>query len=153
MYSRLPTIWEKSKVAALKFVIHRVKRKMQGCKQNFLSQAGRETLIKAVVNAIPAYAMNCLKFFESICMELDALIARFFWGQHKDEGKVHWLAWQKVIKAKKDGGMGFHDFENFNDALLAKQVWRVYCCPNEMWAKQIKGMYFPNCSLFEAQKG
>lgn len=64
-------------------------------------------LIKAMVNVVLAYAMNCFKFLKKVCMELDVLIAKFFWGQQREEGKMHWLAWHKLTKAKKNRGLGF----------------------------------------------
>lgn len=78
IYPGLPANWEKSKVSALKFVIEKVRKKMQGWKQRFLSQAGREFFIKAIVNAVPTYAMKCFKFPKRVCMELDSLISKFF---------------------------------------------------------------------------
>lgn len=49
--------------------------------------------------------------------------------------------------------MGFRDFECFNDALLAKQFWRLLKNHEEMWALQLKGLYFSNCDVLHVQKG
>lgn len=97
--------------------------------------------------------MNYFKFLKKVCLELDGLITKLSWGQRDDEGRIHWLAWHKVTKAKKNGGISFRDFENFSDALLAKKVWRLISNPNEMWARKLKGIYFPNSDFFEAGKG
>lgn len=51
------------------------------------------------------------------------------------------------------GGLGFKDFEAFNIALLAKQFWRLIDCPNSLWARVLKGLYFPNKSWKEAVRG
>lgn len=51
------------------------------------------------------------------------------------------------------GGMGFRDFASFNDELLAKQFWRLLKNPDDMWAKQLKGLYFYDGSALEARKG
>lgn len=110
-------------------------------------------MIKAVCNAVPSYAMNCFKFPKKTCMELDSLISGFFWGKHEEVGKIHWLAWHKLTKSKRQGGLGFIDFSAFNDALLAKQVWRLLCNPDDLWARQLRGMYFPDGKLMEARKG
>ena len=49
--------------------------------------------------------------------------------------------------------MGFKSFQDFNDALLAKQCWRLVSNPDSLWARVIKARYFPRCSFWEAKKG
>ncbi len=98
----------------------RVWRRLQGWKEKLLSQAGREVLIKAVIQAIPTYAMSCFKFPTGLCVELSSMPARFWWGQRGSEWKVHWLSKQKLIKPKKEGGIEFRDLQLFNQALLTR---------------------------------
>ena len=50
-----------------------------------LSQAGREILIKAVVQAIPTYTMSYLKLPLGLCNEFESLI-RKFWGVNGETG-------------------------------------------------------------------
>ncbi|KAM1419630.1 hypothetical protein ACFXTO_023154 [Malus domestica] len=59
-YLGVPTMWGRSKRDALAFIKERVLAKILGWKQQFLSKAGKEVLIKAVALAIPTYPMNVL---------------------------------------------------------------------------------------------
>ncbi|KAM2515187.1 hypothetical protein PS1_027750 [Malus domestica] len=55
--------------------------------------------------------------------------------------------------SKFAGGLGFRNFKSFNDALLAKQCWKLIMEPNFLWASVLKAKCLPNCSFLDAQKG
>ncbi|KAB2625745.1 hypothetical protein D8674_017405 [Pyrus ussuriensis x Pyrus communis] len=98
-YLGVPTIWGRSKQRGLAYVKGRVMEKLQGWKQSTLSRAGKEVLIKAIIQAIPAYPMCIFKFPAAVCQELDALVAGFWWGCKEGAHKIHWVS-KEVIKAR-----------------------------------------------------
>ncbi|KAG5522104.1 hypothetical protein RHGRI_034338 [Rhododendron griersonianum] len=56
-------------------------------------------------------------------------------------------------KAKDHGGMGFRNYRAFNEAMLARNGWRMLMNPNAYWARFFKGIYFPNSSFLQASRG
>ena len=77
-YLGLPSLVEKNKKVSFNYIKERVWRKLQGWEEQLLSQVGREILIKAVVQAIPTYTMNCFKLPIGLCNELKGLIRKFW---------------------------------------------------------------------------
>ena len=53
---------------------------LQGRKEKSLSQAGREALLIAIVQAIPTFAMSCFKLPVGLCNDIEAMIRKFRWG-------------------------------------------------------------------------
>uniref|UniRef100_A0A803Q7L1 Reverse transcriptase n=1 Tax=Cannabis sativa TaxID=3483 RepID=A0A803Q7L1_CANSA len=138
---------------ALGLVRNKVWDKLQGWKMGLFSQAGRKVLIKSIIQAIQVYVMSCFRLSKGIIHEIQTLITRFWWGSTEAKHQIHWGDWEKLCKDKWTGGMGVKDLEDFNQALLAKQAWKLVTNPNSLFAQVMKALYFPSSELFEARKG
>ncbi len=79
-YLGLPSFVGRSKKVCFAHIKERVWQKLQGWKEKLLSQAGKEILIKAVVQAVPTYSMGCFKLPQSLCKDIEAMIQKFYWG-------------------------------------------------------------------------
>jgi hypothetical protein len=72
---------------------------MQGWLEKLLSKVGKETLVKAVAQAIPTYTMSCFYLTKSTCEEISGMIARYWWSQQDGNDKCHWIGWERLMKS------------------------------------------------------
>lgn len=124
-YLGLPPIVGRAKRKALSNIKERVWSKLQTWKEKSLSQGGKEIILKAMALAIPTYAMSCFQLPTSLCDDLERIMARFWWGQNRNERRIHWVRLDKRCESKFFGGLGFKDLKLFSQALLAKQGRRI----------------------------
>ena len=88
-YLGLPMASGKSKMNTFKELQEKITRQVMGWKEKFISNAGREVLIKTVVQAIPTYSMSIFKIPKSLCETINSTMAKYWWGQTKEEKKIH----------------------------------------------------------------
>jgi len=103
-YLGVPAWIGKNKGQAFKEIVERVRKKLSDWKVKYLSQAGKEILLKAVVQAIPTYAMSVFQLPNSLCLELNRMMQNFWWGHMEKSSKIHWCNWEKLGKSKATGG-------------------------------------------------
>lgn len=97
--------------------------------------------------------MSCFKLLGALCKDSNSVIRRFWWGIPKDRRGIFWRSWDKLCRPKDSGGLGFRDFEIFDQAMLAKQFWRIHLRPDSLIARIFKARYFPHGDIWRATVG
>jgi hypothetical protein len=77
-YLGLPALIGKSRVKSFKSIKDKVWNRLNSWKVKFLSQAGKEILLKAVIQAILTYSMSIFKVPHGLCKELNGLMQNFW---------------------------------------------------------------------------
>lgn len=72
-----------------------------------LSQARREILIKAILQAIPVFFMSEFHIPQRLCDELASHMAHFLWGSSEQTKKIYWVSWRRIGAPRHDGALGF----------------------------------------------
>ncbi|KAG7543424.1 Reverse transcriptase zinc-binding domain [Arabidopsis thaliana x Arabidopsis arenosa] len=141
-YLGLPEKIHGSKAQVFAFVQDRPKSRINTWSAKFLSKGGKEILIKSVAQALPTYVMSCFLLPKNIRSKLSSAISNFWWSNKQESKGLHWIAWDKLCSPLSEGGLGFKMFEDFNLALLAKQLWRLVRFPDSLLARVLRGRYF-----------
>ncbi|CAN6713066.1 unnamed protein product [Malus baccata var. baccata] len=71
-----------------------------GWAEQFLSQAGKEVLIKVVAMAMPNHAMSCFKLPISVCKDIEKAICSYWWRGSMNRKGVQWVSWDRLQKEK-----------------------------------------------------
>ena len=106
-YLGMPSFISRDKKACFINMKERIWARMQGWKEKLLSQVGKEVMIKAVIQSIPAYSMSVFKLTTSLCKEIEMMI-RWFWCKKDSLGEMEFFMFLKINRG--DGLQGFSKF-------------------------------------------
>lgn len=77
-YLGLPMLMGRNRYRTFKAIKDKVWTRTNNWKNTFLSQAGKEVLLKSVVQAIPTYAMSLFKLTRKTYRDITSLTAKFW---------------------------------------------------------------------------
>ncbi|XP_019155928.1 PREDICTED: uncharacterized protein LOC109152735 [Ipomoea nil] len=152
-YLGLPSVIGRNRKVVFSYIEQKLKQRFGSWNKRLLSMAGKEVLLKSVAQAMPTYTMSIYLLPMTLCVSLERLMNRYWWGKSNVVDGIHWLAWDKMCVPKKYGGMGFKRLHEFNLALLGKHGWRLLTSPDSLVARIFKARYFPNTAFYEATLG
>uniref|UniRef100_A0A803Q8Q9 RNase H type-1 domain-containing protein n=1 Tax=Cannabis sativa TaxID=3483 RepID=A0A803Q8Q9_CANSA len=130
----------RTKKQVFQYLKDKVWSHLNNWKHTIFSKGGKEIFLKSFIQAIPTYTMACFHIPIATCHS-QSIMANLWWGFNaNNRPKVHWQSWQKLSKSKKEGSLGFRSLVHFDQAMLAKQAWRILKHPNSIIArnKEIK---------------
>lgn len=130
-------------------IMDRFRKRCNDWSEKFMSFAPKEVHVKSVVQTLPTYTMGVFLLSKGFREKYERMIQEFWWGDDEGHMKVHWMSWERMIKPKRAGGIGFRDMHLFNLALLARQGWRLIQKPDSLCARVLKSKYYPNGNLLD----
>jgi hypothetical protein len=125
-YLDLPMGLTKPKVEHFIPLVQRIERRLVST-SNFLTQAGRLEMVNAVLSALPSFYMSKLKLPSSVVRQIDKYRKHCMWrGADLNARKPPMAAWSLATRPKKMGGLGIINLQTQNDALLLKNLHKLF---------------------------
>ncbi|CAN1332183.1 Uncharacterized mitochondrial protein AtMg00310 [Linum perenne] len=78
---------------------------------------------------------------------MDVIVTHFWWVGDARHRTIHWCSIEKLSNPKREGDLEFRSFKEFNQAFLAKLVWRLIKTLGALWVRILKALYFPTDSF------
>jgi hypothetical protein len=105
-------------------VIEKMEGRLARWKRMYLSKGARLTLINSTLSNISTYYLSLFPIPVRVASRLDKIQKDFLRGGIVDDAKFHLVNWNKICTPLHAGGLGVHNFIQFNRALLGKWLWR-----------------------------
>ncbi|XP_024632136.1 uncharacterized mitochondrial protein AtMg00310-like [Medicago truncatula] len=152
-YLGLPSMIDRDKWSVFSFIKDSIWKRINVWRGRALSKAGKEVMIKSVLQSIPSYIMSIYLLPSSVIDDIEKMVNAFWWGGRSNNRGIKWMAWEHMACPKEFGGMGFRNFKAFNIAMVAKQGWSLLSTPESLVARVFKSRYFPRSSFLGAKLG
>lgn len=89
--------------------------------------AGRVTLIKSILQAIPSFTMQLFLILKAITLKIDRIIKNIFWGfDMEKEHHLHLRSWDDICQLKEEGGLDIRKIRDMNTTMVLKLNWQLW---------------------------
>ncbi|KAL4557330.1 hypothetical protein LXL04_035505 [Taraxacum kok-saghyz] len=145
-YLGIPLIGTRMLVRDCNKLVEQVKARVQNWKHRALSFAGRLQLINSVLQSLQVYWCSVLLLPKTTIKDIGKIFKGFLWsGGDLRKGSAK-FAWKTMCRPKEEGGLGIRSLQTWNEALLSRQIWRLFTTKDSLWTWGWDGR-FPSLQL------
>lgn len=120
--------------------------KLEGWSSKFLSLAGRMKLTHTAITAVIIYWTKAHNIPINVIQKVEKMCSNFIW-----KGKHHKIAWDKVCKPKKFGGLGLRNIRDISEVCKFKLFWK-FLDGKSLWARWMRDKYLKNKKIWISKK-
>ena len=149
-YLGIPIHYRRLSNADWKRVEERFEKRLSSWKGKHLSTGGRLTLINSVLSSLPMYMMSFFAIPKGVLKKLDYFRSRFFWQSDEQKRKYRLAKWDILCQPKNQGGLGIHNLDIKNIALLSKWLFKLLTTEGT-WQQMLRKKYLGSKPLSQVQ--
>ena len=94
--------------------------------------------------------ISFFQLLKGVLKRLDYFCSRFFWQRDSEKKKYRLVKWSIVCRPKDHGGLGVHDLEVKNSALLGKWMFKLLT-EDGVWQQLIHNKYLKDKTLAQVE--
>lgn len=91
-YLGLTLMIGRSKTTTFAYIKDRIWQKINSWRGRALSKAGKEVMIKFVLQSIPSYIMSIYVLPRTVINDIEMMLNSFWWGGGGGNGGIKWMA-------------------------------------------------------------
>jgi hypothetical protein len=115
-------------------LLDRIADKLPTWRASMMPQAGRLTLIRAVLAAIPLHQLMVLALNKKTLRQINKILRGFLWvGRAEANGGHCHVNWARVCRPLHLGGLGIPDLARMAISLRVRWLWRMHTDPQRPW--------------------
>lgn len=131
-YLGIPLASRKLKTSDYSMLVDNIAERINSWPRHSLSQAGKIELIRTVLQGVECFWMSILPLPANIIHDIYSLCRKFVWPTKHPP-----IAWNTLCKPIDDGGMGVKNLVAWNNALIAKTLWKIHMKEDSLWIKWV----------------
>jgi hypothetical protein len=132
------------KLSTWEGVINKLQERVKNWTYRSLNLAGILILTKTILQAIPTYLMSVFPTPQGILQKSRSIQRDFLWRGAETKKTWALVAWEKVYKPKRKGGLGLQDPQTTNNAYGTKLWWCWVKETTTPWVNLWKAKYAPD---------
>lgn len=111
-------------------LVETIDNKISSWPRRSLSYAGKLELIRSVLQGVGCFWLSILPFPKTIIDDSYSLCRKFVWPSSHPP-----IACDVLCHPMDDGGLGLKNLTAWNNALIAKTLWRIHLKKDSLWIK------------------
>lgn len=147
-YLGLPLSPKRISAVTLQPFLERITAKLHSWTVNFLSFAGKVTMIYSVIYGMVNFWSSVFVLPKWFYAKVDSLCSGFLWKNSTSSASGARVSWDSICKPKAEGGLGLRKLEEFELVFRLKRVWLFFYGSGSLWVPWLSNNRFGGRSLW-----